>query len=63
LRSFQLNDEASLNVYDGGFAMHMTEVFDQDMKTTDQYTYEKWKNRSWKEKFMEKFILPLKSQL
>ena len=63
LRSFQLNDEASLNVYDAGFAAHMTEVFDQDMKTTERYTYDKWKNRSWKEKFVEKFLLPLKSQL
>ena len=63
LRSFQLNDEASLNVYDVGFAKHMTEVFDRDMKTTERYTYDTWKNRSWKEKFVEKFILPIKSQL
>jgi cardiolipin synthase len=63
LRSFQLNDEASLNVYDAAFASHMTEVFDQDMKTTKRYTYETWKNRSWREKFVEKFILPIKSQL
>jgi cardiolipin synthase len=63
LRSFQLNDEASLNVYDAAFASHMTEVFDQDMKTTEQYTYERWKIRSRKEKFVEKFILPIKSQL
>src|SRR5690606_1009772 len=28
LRSFQLNDEASLNVYDRDFALRMTEVFE-----------------------------------
>ena len=62
-RSFQLNDEASLNVYDAGFAKHMTQVFEQDLKPTTQYTYERWKNRPFKEKFAERFMLPLKSQL
>lgn len=63
LRSFQLNDEANLNVYDADFAQHMTEVFEQDLKSTKPYTYGMWKNRSWREKFVEKFILPIKSQL
>ena len=63
LRSFQINDEASLNVYDAGFAKHMTGIFEQDLKPTERYTYEKWKNRPWKEKFLEKFVLPVRSQL
>jgi cardiolipin synthase len=63
LRSFQLNDEASLNVYDAGFARRMTEVFEQDLKPTRQYTYQQWKHRPWKEKFAERFLVPLKSQL
>ncbi len=63
LRSFQLNDEASLNVYDHAFAERMTAVFEQDLKPTRRYTYETWKNRPWKEKFSEKFLLPLRSQL
>jgi cardiolipin synthase A/B len=63
LRSFQLNDEASLNIYDPGFAAHMTEVFEQDLEPTKRYTYETWRHRSWKEKFAERFIQPLKSQL
>jgi cardiolipin synthase len=63
LRSFQLNDEASLNVYDAGFAKRMTEVFEQDLKPTKQYTYQQWKHRPWKEKFAERFLVPLKSQL
>ncbi|WP_199268707.1 phospholipase D-like domain-containing protein [Cognatiluteimonas profundi] len=63
LRSFQLNDEASLNVYDAGFANRMTEVFEQDLKPTKQYTYQQWKHRPWKEKFAERFLIPLKSQL
>jgi len=63
LRSFQLNDEASLNVYDAGFADRMTQVFEDDLKHSTQYTYQTWKDRPFKEKFAERFIQPLKSQL
>jgi cardiolipin synthase A/B len=63
LRSFQLNDEASLNVYNPAFAERMTAVFEQDLQPTRRYTYEIWKKRPWKEKFTEKFIVPLRSQL
>jgi cardiolipin synthase len=63
LRSFRLNDEASLNVYDRAFATRMTEVFERDLKPTQRYTYQTWQKRSLKEKLFEKFILPLKSQL
>jgi cardiolipin synthase A/B len=63
LRSFRLNDEASLNVYDRNFAQRMTDVFESDLKPTKRYTYQTWKNRPLKEKLFETFILPLKSQL
>lgn len=63
VRSFRLNDEASLNVYDATFAARMTEVFEQDLKPSVRYTYERWQQRPFKEKFAERFILPLKSQL
>lgn len=63
VRSFRLNDEASLNIYDPAFAARMTEVFEDDMKPTVRYTYQMWKDRPAKEKFMEKFVLPFKSQL
>jgi cardiolipin synthase len=63
VRSFRLNDEASLNVYDPDFAARMTEVFEADLKPTVQYTYKMWENRPLKEKLIEKFILPIKSQL
>ena len=63
LRSFQLNDEASLNVYNHAFADRMTEVFEQDLNPTRRYTYEQWKKRPWKERFKEKFLIPIRSQL
>ncbi len=63
VRSFRLNDEASLNVYDTQFAQRMEEVFEDDMKPTILFSYEMWKKRPLKEKLIEKFIVPLKSQL
>ena len=63
VRSFRLNDEASLNVYDAAFAERMTEVFEDDLKPTVRYTYRMWKDRPAKEKLFEKFVLPIKSQL
>lgn len=62
-RSFRLNDEASLNVYDHGFAAKMTGVFEQDLKQSRPYTHQDWVNRPLKEKLIERFVLPIKSQL
>ena len=63
IRSFRLNDEASLNVYDKEFAAHMTEVFEQDLKPTKRYTFEMWKQRPLKEQIAETVLFPIKSQL
>jgi len=63
IRSFRLNDEASLNVYDREFAARMTAIFEQDLKPTRRYTYEMWKNRPFMVKFAEVVLLPIKSQL
>lgn len=63
IRSFQLNDEASLNIYDHEFAMQMTAVFEKDLKPTKRYTYDLWQNRPWQDKLAERVLLPIKSQL
>ncbi len=63
IRSFSLNDEASMNVYDKDFANEMTAVFERDLAATQRYSYRMWEQRSFGEKLVEKFILPLKSQL
>lgn len=62
-RSFQLNDEASLNIYNREFALAMREEFERDMRRSETYDYEKWSQRPWTEKFMETVIIPLRSQL
>ena len=63
MRSFQLNDEANLNVYDGQFGQEMTATFESDLLSTRKYTYEIWADRSFREKFMEVVVLPIKGQL
>ena len=62
-RSFHLNDEASMNLYDRNFASQMTVVFEQDLKPTRRYTYAQWEQRPLKEKFLEAIVRPVRSQL
>ncbi|MEO8672785.1 MAG: phospholipase D-like domain-containing protein [Tahibacter sp.] len=63
MRSFELNDEASLNIYDSGFAQQMTEVMEQDLGHATVYTFEDWNNRSWAQRFAELVTIPIRSQL
>jgi cardiolipin synthase len=63
MRSFELNDEASLNVYDAGFAQQMTEVFETDLKASTPYDYEQWRQRTWLERMAEIVVIPIRSQL
>ena len=63
MRSFELNDEASLNVYDAAFAHQMTEVFEQDLASSTPYTLAHWQRRGWRERIEEIILNPLRSQL
>ena len=63
LRSFRLNDEASLNVFDVGFATQMTAVFERDLRDATAFTHAMWLARPLKERIAEILILPIKSQL
>jgi len=53
-RSFHLNDEANLNVYEADFAQRMTEVFEADLRRSKRITLEAWQNRPAKEKLRER---------
>jgi cardiolipin synthase len=63
MRSFELNDEASLNVYDHGFAARMTTEFERDLKAAKRYSLQSWQRRSWTQRFLETVLLPIRSQL
>jgi cardiolipin synthase len=62
-RSFRLNDEANLNVYNEPFAERQTQVFEDDLRQTRRVTYEMWLQRPWHEKLKERMALLLESQL
>ena len=63
IRSFRLNDEASLNVYDRDFAARMTAAFERDFDLGDAYTIERWEQRPLREKLVERLLYPIRSQL
>jgi cardiolipin synthase len=52
-RSFRLNDEANLNVYDAELAAHQVQCFERDKSRARQVTFEEWKNRPRREKLIE----------
>ena len=62
-RSFGLNDEANLNIFDRAFARQMQAVFDQDLTHAKQMTWERWKRRPWHDRVLEKAASLFSSQL
>lgn len=63
IRSFRLNDEASLNVYDRRFAARMRGVFERDLADARRYTLRDWQRRAWHERLREALLRPIRSQL
>ena len=45
VRSFRLNDEASMNVHDRALAERMSAVFENDLKRSRRYTCAQWEQR------------------
>ena len=62
-RSFRLNDEANLNIYDADFAAAETRQFEADLQRSKPVTLEAWRNRPWREKAMEHLASTLSAQL
>ena len=62
-RSFRLNDEANLNVYDAEVAARQLELFYEDLKKSRRVTYEEWQARPWHEKLRERGAALLNAQL
>jgi cardiolipin synthase A/B len=62
-RSFRLNDEANLNVYDEKFAKRVTAVFEGDLTRAKLITYQMWLDRPVLEKITENALSVLSPQL
>jgi cardiolipin synthase len=54
MRSFRMNDEANLNVYDREIAARQIAVFNEDLKRSRRVTYEEWNARPWTAKLKER---------
>ncbi|SAL37328.1 cardiolipin synthetase [Caballeronia cordobensis] len=62
-RSFKLNDEANLNIYDRDFARQQTAIFDDDVTHAKRITLDDWRRRPLAEKLIERIVALLDSQL
>jgi cardiolipin synthase len=62
-RSFKLNDEANLNIYDRDFAKAQIAIFADDIKRSKPITLEDWNRRPLIEKLIERTVALLDSQL
>ena len=62
-RSFRLNDEANLNIYDSAVATRQTAIFEDDLNKSRRVTFEEWTNRPLKKKAKDWLASVLSSQL
>ncbi len=62
-RSFRLNDEVNLNIYDAAFAARQVQMFEQDLGKSRRVTRAEFKNRSPLGKLYDRLALTLRRQL
>jgi len=62
-RSFTLNDELNLAVYDAGVAGQLEQVFERDLQHARRVEYADWAKRSLTTRLQEYLILPVRDLL
>jgi cardiolipin synthase len=62
-RSFHLNDEATLNIFDADFARRQEQIFEDDLRRSKRMTLEQWRSRPFAEKAWEHAAALLGPQL
>jgi cardiolipin synthase A/B len=62
-RSFALNEELNVVVYDSDVAGRLEEVFQQDLANSKQVTYGDWSDRGLTSRFLELLSWPLREQM
>jgi cardiolipin synthase len=62
-RSFRINDEANLNVFDAALALRQIEIFGADWKKSKPVTLDAWQRRPLREKLLERITSLVRSQL
>lgn len=62
-RSFRLNDEANVNIYDEGIAVQMEQMFFEDLARSEEITRRRFVQRPWMDKIKERVAGWFKPQL
>lgn len=62
-RSFSINDEANMNVYDEDFARSQIQIFERDLQDSRRISLEEWQDRSWSDKILDGLASLFRSQL
>ena len=62
-RSFALNDELNLVIYNQAVARRLDEIFAQDLALSQRVTYRDWRRRGIVGRLLELLAVPMKSQM
>jgi cardiolipin synthase A/B len=62
-RSFRLNDEVNVNIYDESIAAQMEQMFFEDLARSEEITRPRWLQRPWLDRMKERVAGWLKPQL
>jgi len=62
-RSFSLNEELNVAIYDVGTAQRLERIFADDLANSRRVMYKDWKNRGLASRFLELLAFPLKEQM
>ena len=62
-RSFSLNEELNVAIYDAGIAQRLDAVFDRDLANSQQVTYEAWSRRGVPSRMLEILAIPFREQM
>jgi len=62
-RSFEVNDEVSLAVYDERIALELEATFERDLEHATEVHFEPWKSRAWSHKITDFSAFLLNEQL
>ncbi|MEO8219146.1 MAG: cardiolipin synthase B, partial [Acidobacteriota bacterium] len=62
-RSFELNDEVTLGIWDPTFASELEEIFEKDLVDCDEMELETWKKRPLWHKTLDGMFFLINEQL
>ncbi len=62
-RSFALNEELNVAIYDVDTAQRLERVFDEDLRNSRRVMYDDWNHRGFTSRFFELLAFPLKEQM